>query len=212
MRQNRRNFVRTLGLAAVGAPALAQQAKAPAEGFEYKAIKPPQPTDAPAGKVEVVEFFWYGCPHCNALEPGLKDWVKRLPPDVSFRKVHVPFQVQAHQQLYYTLETMGKADALSDKIFAAIHTDRQRLDTPEAMADLVARNGVDRKQFLDTYGSFGVRTKMQRATQLSAGYQIDGVPAFGVNGKYMTAPSMVGSNAAALRLVEQLVERERKGG
>jgi thiol:disulfide interchange protein DsbA len=212
MQHMRRELVRAIGLAAVAGPALAQQAKAPAEGFEYKAIKPTQPTDAPAGKVEVVEFFWYGCPHCNVLEPALKDWVKRLPPDVSFRKVHVPFQVQAHQQLFYTLETLGKSDELGDKVFAAIHTDRQRLDTPEAMADLVSRYGVDRKQFLDTYASFGVRTKMQRATQLAAGYQIDGVPAFGVAGKYMTAPSMVGSNAAALRLVEQLVDRERKGG
>ena len=120
-------------------------------------------------------------------------------------------KVQAHQQLYFTLETMDRAQALDDKVFAAIHADRNKLDTPDAMADLVARNGVDRKQFLDTYQSFGVRTRMQRATQLVAAYQIDGVPTLGVAGRFVTSPSMTGSNAAALKVVEQLVARVRKG-
>jgi protein dithiol oxidoreductase (disulfide-forming) len=210
-RLTRRDFVLAAAATAATGVAHAQQPKAPAEGTEYRTVKPTQPTDAPAGKVEVVEFFWYGCPHCNTLEPLIKDWVKRLPDDVSFRKVHVPFAVVAHQQLYYTLQAMGKAEELNDRVFAAIHNDRQRLDKPDDMADFVARHGVDRKQFLDTYASFGVRTRMQRASQLAAGYKIDGVPAFGVNGRYLTAPSMVGSNAGALRMVELLVERERKG-
>jgi protein dithiol oxidoreductase (disulfide-forming) len=210
-RFNRRDFVLAAGATAIAGTVLAQQPKAPTEGSEYRTVKPTQPTEAPAGKVEVVEFFWYGCPHCNTLEPLLNDWVKRLPQDVTFRRVHVPFAVVAHQQLFFTLQALGQVDALHDKVFAAIHKDRQRLDKPEEMADFVARHGVDRKQFLDTYGSFGVRTRMQRASQLAAGYKIDGVPAFGVNGKYVTAPSMVGSNPGALRMVEMLVERERKG-
>ena len=208
-RFSRREFVATVGLAGVAIQAGAQSGSG--EGFEYKTVKPAAPTDAPAGKVEVVEFFWYGCPHCNALEPALKEWAKRLPADVAFRKVHVPWSVQAHQQLFFTLETMGRADALNDVVFAAIHNDRNKLDTPEAMADLVAKHGVDRKQFLDTYSSFGVRTKMQRGTQLAAAYKVDGVPTFGVAGKWTTAPSMVGSNAAALKMVDTLVDRVRKG-
>jgi thiol:disulfide interchange protein DsbA len=212
MRLIRREFLIAAGAVAVAGPALAQQPRAPAEGTEYRLVKPPQPTEAGDGKVEVVEFFWYGCPHCNTLEPILKDWVKRLPADVVFRKVHVPFAVVAHQQLFYTLQALGKAEALNERVFAAIHEQRQRLDKPEDMADFAAKNGVDRKLFLDTYNSFGVRTRMQRATQLAAGYRIEGVPAFGVNGKYLTAPSMVGSNAGALRMVELLVEREKKGG
>jgi thiol:disulfide interchange protein DsbA len=209
---SRRGFVAAVG--AAGAAGLATRAVAQqggGEGIEYRSVKPTAPVDAPAGKVEVIEFFWYGCPHCNALEPAVKEWSKRLAPDVAFRKVHVPWQVQAHQQLYYTLETMGRADALDEQVFAAIHRDRNRLDTPEAMADLLAKHGVDRKQFLDTYASFGVRTKMQRATQLAAAYKVDGVPMFGIAGRYVTAPSMVGSNGGALKMVDALVERVRKG-
>jgi thiol:disulfide interchange protein DsbA len=209
-RITRREFVAAVGAAGLAAGARAQQGGT-GEGHEFRSVKPPAPSDAPAGKVEVVEFFWYGCPHCYALEPVLKDWLKRLPPEVAFRKVHVPWQVQAHQQLYFTLETMDRAQALDDKVFAAIHADRNKLDTPDAMADLVAKNGVDRKQFLDTYQSFGVRTRMQRATQLAAAYQIDGVPTLGVAGRFVTSPSMTGSNAAALKVVEQLVARVRKG-
>jgi len=208
-RIGRRGFVAVLGLTAIAGGALAQQA--PTEGNEFRSVKPAAPTDAPPGKVEVIEFFWYGCPHCYSLEPALVDWKRRLPADVEFRKVHVPWQVQAHQQLFFTLETLDKAAALNDRVFAAIHVDRNRLDTPEAMADLVSKHGVDRKQFLDTYGSFGVRTRMQRATQLAAAYRIDGVPTFGVAGRYVTAPSMAGSNAGALRMVELLVDRVRKG-
>jgi protein dithiol oxidoreductase (disulfide-forming) len=208
-RFNRRDFVAATLLGGVALQVRAQGGSG--EGFEFKSVKPQAPTDAPAGKVEVIEFFWYGCPHCNSLEPALKDWLKRLPPDVAFRKVHVPWQVQAHQQLFFTLETMNQADALNERVFSAIHVDRSKLDTPEAMADLVSKHGVERKQFLDTYNSFGVRTRMQRATQLTAAYKIDGVPMFGVAGRFVTAPSMVGSNSGALKMVEQLVDRVRKG-
>jgi thiol:disulfide interchange protein DsbA len=106
---------------------------------------------------------------------------------------------------------MDKASVLEGKVFAAIHVDRNKLDTPDAMADLVAKNGVDRKQFLDTYQSFGVRTRHQRAPPLAAAYQIDGVPTLGVAGRFVTSPSMTGSNPAALKVVEQLVARVRKG-
>jgi len=196
-----------IGLFAGGASAQSRQAQ---EGFEYKLVKPEQPTEAAKGKIEVVEFFWYGCPHCQAFEPMLKDWVKRLPADVSFRKVHVPFQVQAHQQLYYALESLGKADELNSKVFNAIHNEHNRLDTPESIAAFMAKNGVDKQQFLDAYNSFGVRTKMQRASQLAQGYKIEGVPSVGVAGRYLTAPSMAGSYAATLQLVDQLVDGERK--
>jgi thiol:disulfide interchange protein DsbA len=215
MHSTRRSILAGLGagglaVAGVARPVAAQSARP--EGSAFRPVQPPVPTEAPAGKVEVIEFFWYGCPHCNALEPAVKAWARQLPPDVAFRKVHVPWQVQAHQQLFYTLDALGKADELGDRVFAAIHTDRQRLDTPEAMADLLARHGVDRKQFLDAYSSFGVRAKVQRATQLAAAYKVDGVPMFGVAGRWVTAPSMAGSNAEALKVVDALVDRARKGG
>ena len=195
--------------ATLARPAFSQGA--PREGRDYRLVKPAQPTEAPAGKIEVLEFFWYGCPHCNSLEPMLKDWVGKLPADVAFRRVHVPFGERRHQQLHYALEAMGKADALGDKVFHAIHVDRDRLDTVDKMAAMLSRHGVDRKQFTDTFESFAVRTKMRRATQTAEAYRVDGVPAMAVNGKYYTAPSMAGSNQAALRVMDWLIAQERQG-
>jgi thiol:disulfide interchange protein DsbA len=200
----------SLGVALAGGSRMAHAQAV--DGKEFRSVAPAAPTDAPAGRIEVVEFFWYGCPHCHSLEPALKEWARRLPADVVFRKAHVPWQVQAHQQLFFTLESLNLADAHNDKVFAAIHNDRNKLDKPEAMADLLARHGVDRKQFLDAYASFGVRTRAQRATQLAAAYKIDGVPTFGVAGRFVTSPSMTGSNGAALQMVDALVARARKGG
>lgn len=201
--------VRSQGTAGTAGSAAGTGTRGPVLGTDYRLVNPVQPVDAAAGRIEVVEFFWYGCPHCHSLEPLLKQWLSQLPAHVSFRKVHVPFAVVAHQQLFYTLQALNKAEALNTAVFSALHVDRKRLDKPEDMADLVAVHGVERKQFLDAYASFGVRARMQRASQLAAGYRIEGVPSFGVHGKYLTAPSMVGSNAAALRTVEWLVERER---
>jgi thiol:disulfide interchange protein DsbA len=106
---------------------------------------------------------------------------------------------------------MGKADSLGPVVFNAIHVERNMLSRPEAMADLLAKHGVDRKQFTDTYQSFAVRTRMRKASAVAEAYGLDGVPAFGVNGKWFTSPSMAGGNAQALRVLEQLIERERKG-
>ena len=120
-------------------------------------------------------------------------------------------QVQAHQQLFFALESLNLNESMNEKVFVAIHTDRNKLDTPEAMADLLAKNGVDRKQFLDAYGSFGVKARVQRATQLAAAYKIDGVPTFGIGGKFITSPSMAGSNGNSLKILDTLIDRVRKG-
>ena len=189
-------------------PAVAQDA--PREGRDYRLVRPPQSTEAPAGRIEVIEFFWYGCPHCNSLEPLLSEWKKKLPDDVVFRRVHVAFGDRRHQQLFYTLEAMGKADALGDSVFHAIHVDNDRLDTVDRMTALLSRHGVDRKQFVDTWESFAVRTKMRRAAQVSEAYGVDGVPAMAVNGRYYTSPSMAGSNQGALRVMDWLIAQERR--
>ncbi len=191
------------------AGALAQQ-RSPEEGFEYRLVKPAVPVEVP-GKIEVVEFFWYGCPHCATLESPLKEWLKRLPAEVAFRKVHVNFQVLAHQQLYFTLESLGKAVELGDKVFAAIHADKLELRDKNKIADWVQQQGVDRKQFTDMFDSFSVKTKMRKASSLQDAYKVDGVPAFAVNGKYYTAPSMAGGNAGALRVLDFLIAKERGG-
>jgi protein dithiol oxidoreductase (disulfide-forming) len=199
-----------LSWAGLGAPGLAlAQPRVPAAGTEYRLIKPAQPTES-GGRIEVIEFFWYGCPHCNSFEPALADWVKHLPADVAFRKVHVPFNEKRHQQLFFTLEAMGKAEELTPKVFAAIHVDRNRLDTADKMAEFLGKNGIDPKVFRETFDSFSVQTKVRKADTLAASFQVDSVPLVAINGKYLTSPSMAGSNGAALQVVEYLIGQERK--
>ena len=209
----RRNLI-AAGAALAGAAAapVARAQSSPVEGRDYRLVRPAQNSDVPAGKIEVIEFFWYGCPHCNSLEPLLNDWASKLPDDVVLRRVHVPFGDRRHQQLYYTLESMGLAEKLSDVVFRTIHVDGNRLDTPDRMVAVLSKHGVDKDKFLDTWKSFTVRTKMSRGTQLTQAYGVDGVPAMAVAGKYYTAPSLVGSNAGALRVIDWLVQKERQVG
>ena len=206
---NRKQFLSlaAVGVAAAAMPGLAVQA----QEAKYRTLKAPAPTDAEAGKIEVVEFFWFGCPHCYSLEPLINAWAKKLPPDVVFRRQHVPFRETKHQQLYFTLQAMGKdSEKVLGAVFAAIHQQRKRMLDPKEMVEVLAPFGVDAKEFNDTFKSFGVRTRQQRANKLADAYSLDGVPAIGVNGKYLTAPSLAGSNEAALRVVDELIAKERK--
>ncbi|MFM2057892.1 MAG: hypothetical protein RLY71_2277 [Pseudomonadota bacterium] len=207
-----------LGSAAL--PALAQTGFV--EGRHYVRLSQRLPVTVPAGKIEVIEFFWYGCPHCNAFEPTLEAWVKKLPSDVVFRRVHVGFRptFEPQQRLYVTLETMGLVDAMQRKIFYAIHQQGVRLDKPEQIFDFVASNGVDRAKFIETFNSFGVQTKVRQGKQLAESYKIDGVPALGIHGRYYTSPSLAGGEGVpevdgqnrALTLTDQLIAQIRKGG
>lgn len=212
---NRRDFSSQLvglglGLSA-GAPALAQGGFV--ENTHYVKLAQPAPVSAPAGKIEVIEFFWYGCPHCNAFEPALEAWTKRLPDYVAFRRVPVAFReiYAVHQQIFYALEALGKLDAMHRKVFYAIHNDRKRMEKPDEIADLMAANGIDRAKFLEAFNSFGVQSKVRQATKLVDAYKIDGVPALGVQGRYFTSGSLAGSADRSLAVTEFLVERVRKG-
>ena len=212
LRPQTRQFLKTATAGAAWlalVPAHAQGG--PKEGVEYRVVQPTQQTDSGA-RLEVLEFFWYGCPHCNSLESTLREWVRKLPPDVAFRKVHVALGPawEPHQQLYYTLEALGKTPALDEKIFTALHVDHISLDKPDRMAEFLVKHGVDRKAFLDTYESFAVRTRKQKATQQARAWGLDGVPALAVNGKYFTAPSMAKGNAQSLQVVDYLLNLERK--
>ena len=167
----------------------------PVNGTDYRTLDKPQQTDA-GKKVEVTEFFWYACPHCNALDPSLADWVKKQGDTIVFKRVPVVFResMVPQQKLYYALEAMGKTEDLHKKVFHAVHAERQSLDTDTAIADFVAKHGVDKKKFVDTYNSFGVATKVRRAAQLQEAYKVDGVPLIAVDGHYMTSPSIVGTS------------------
>ena len=210
MNESRRLWMQALAAGSAGLSAGTVLAQAePAAGRDFRAVNPAQPVEAPAGKIEVLEFFAYWCPHCASLEPELADWKKRQPPEIVFRREHVSFRETRIQQMHYALVALGKADELSPRVFQAIHVDKVRLETPQKMAEVL---GLDAKQFSEVYESFSVRTRARRGTQISEAYAIDGVPSFAVAGKYLTAPSMAGSNAAALRVVDWLAARERKAG
>ncbi len=208
----------SLGLLAFSASATPAN---PQSGVDYRTLDKAQPTDA-SKKVEVTEFFWYACPHCSSLEPSLVDWVKKQGDRIVFKRVPVAFRDSfvPQQKLYYTLETMGEVERLHSKVFAAIHTDRQALNTDATITDFVVKNGIDKKKFLDVYNSFGVQTKARRATQLQADYRIDGVPTVAIGGKYLTSPSIVGAamgnqpepvlHAAALQVMTWLVSKAEK--
>ncbi|GAP38597.1 thiol:disulfide interchange protein DsbA/DsbL [Piscinibacter sakaiensis] len=212
---NRREFSATvlgagLGAASLGLPAHAQGG--PVEGRDY--VKLSQPLPVPPGKIEVIEFFWYGCPHCNAFEPTLEGWVKKVPSDVAFRRVPVAFRDEpfvAHQKIFYALEAMGQLDAMHRKVFYAIHVDRQRLDKPADIAAFMAKNGVDAAKFTEQYNSFSVQTKTSQAKRLAESYRIDGVPALGVHGRFYTSSSLTGSAERALSVTDFLIQTVRKG-
>jgi len=207
-----RHMFASLALAAGFVAALpgTAQAQQPREGTEYIRLQQPQATDSP-GKVEVTEFFWYSCPHCNALEPSLESWIKKLPADVVVRRVPVRFNagMEPQQRLYYTLEALGKVDQLHRMVFTAIHEQRQPLNTVNRIFDWAEKQGLDRAQFTAAYNSFGVQSKVQRATKLAEAYKIDGVPTLAINGRYLTSPSLTGSNLGALQVADFLIGRER---
>lgn len=206
-----------LGLAAVGGAAIGSvahaQTGAPVEGQHFVRLSQRVPVAAPAGKLEVIEFFWYGCPHCNAFEPALEAWVKRLPADVAFRRVHVAFRpepFEAHQKIYYTLEAMGQVEAMHRKVFFAIHNERQRLDKLPDIAAWASKNGLDGARFTEIANSFAIQSKLRQARQLSDAYKIDGVPALGVHGRFYTSGALAGTPERALAVTDWLLARLRQ--
>ncbi|WP_096667689.1 thiol:disulfide interchange protein DsbA/DsbL [Polaromonas sp. AET17H-212] len=199
-------------LGALSTPARAQ-APAPRAGTDFLVLDKPAPVEAPAGKVEVVEFFWYSCPHCNSFEPALEEWIKKAPKDVAVRRVPIAFRAdfEPQQRLYYVLEAMNKVDELHKKVFYAIHVEKQMLNTPDLIAAWAEKQGLNKAKFLETYNSFSVATKARKATQLQDAYKIDGVPALGVAGRYFTSGSMAQTMARALLVTDYLIAQVRKG-
>jgi thiol:disulfide interchange protein DsbA len=198
------------GAAFVQTPALAQ-AKPPQAGNDYLILDKPAPVEAPSGKIEVVEFFWYSCPHCNTFEPTFAAWIKRVPKDVVVRRVPVAFRddFAPQQRLFYTLEAMGLLDKLHAKVFTAIHVEKQNLARVEAIADWVAKQGVDKTKFMEQFNSFSVSTKASRGTQLQNAYKVEGVPALGVAGRFYTDGTYAKSMERALQITEFLAAKVR---
>lgn len=201
-----------LGISALSAtPGLAQMAK-PQQGIDYLILDKPVAVDAAAGKVEVIEFFGYWCPHCNAFEPELETWLKRLPANISFKRVPVAFNDAAVplQKMYYTLEALGRVEDMQRKVFTAIHAEKVNLNTQEGIVAWAVKQGIDQKKFVETYTSFAVNTKVTKAKQLANAFKIDGVPSLGVAGRFYTDGTLAKGMTRALQVAEQLAN-EVKG-
>jgi len=211
----RRVFVTALFILALGVTSSARAQFT--AGRDYQLINPPQPTDS-GKKVEMIEFFWYGCPHCNALQPALHKWLANKPADVLYRRVPAVLGQSwiPLTQAFYTFEALGLTDNLHDEVFAAIHKDKIKLNDPNALFDWVAKRGVDRKKFMDTYNSFGVRSRVQRAIEMSRNYNVPGTPAIVIDGRYMTAPHFGVASGDSLsyeryfKIVDYVIDLARK--
>jgi thiol:disulfide interchange protein DsbA len=213
----RRDFSLAASAAAAGALTLGTstswaQAAAPKEGKDYIKLAKPAQVNAPAGKVEVIEFFWYNCPHCNAFEPQFAAWKNAVPADVVVHRVPVAFNASfvPQQKLYYTLEGLNLVNTLHAKVFHAIHAERMNLSKEEQIFDWVGKQGVDMAKFKEMYNSFSVANQVRKASQLQQEYDVEGVPALGVAGRYYTDGTKAGNMVNVLRVVDQLVAASRK--
>ena len=183
------------------------------EGIEYKRISPAQPTIT-KNKIEVVELFWYGCPHCFALEPYLKDWLAKKPDNVVFYRVPAVFNAswELHARAFYSAKSLGLIDegktAFHDAFFNEIHKENKRLNNKKSLQAFFAKFGISEQDFNDAFDSFAVNTKVNRAATLSKRYQADGVPTLVINGKYRTDGPMAGGRKEMLKVLDFLIKKE----
>ncbi|WP_249678603.1 thiol:disulfide interchange protein DsbA/DsbL [Pseudomonas abieticivorans] len=207
-----RNLI--LGVALVAASLFgitAQAADVPLEaGKQYVELSSAVPVSEP-GKIEVVELFWYGCPHCYAFEPTINPWIEKLPSDVHFVRIPAMFGGiwDVHGQMFVTLEAMGVEHKVHTAVFDAIHKEHKMFKTPEEMADFLVTQGVDKNKFLETYNSFAVAGMVKKDKALAQAYQVSGVPTMIVNGKYRFDLGTSGGPEQTLQVADQLIAKER---
>lgn len=200
-------FALPLALASLSAAALEA-------GKDYQAVPQPQPTSVKAGQIEILEFFWYKCPHCFTLEPEVNEWRKKQGKDVVFKRMpgilNESWAVLG--RAFYAMDALGVLDKLHDNLFEAIHVKGMDMKTADAFLDWAATQGVDRRKLADAYNSFSVNGQAMRAQQLGRDFRLNGVPAFVVNGKYVTSAYMTGGHPQLFQALDQLVAMERKAG
>ena len=181
------------------------------EGKDYKVLPRPFPTEG--GKnIEVMEFFWYGCPHCYELHPRIKAWLRHKPEDVSFRYVPAVFRPtwEPAAKTFYALEALGEKDRLHDKVYDAIHRNGIDLGKEDVLFDWIAKQGIDRQKFIDVYNSFSVQNQLSRSVHFSKDYGLTGVPAIAVDGRYLTSGRMGSTPDDTIRTMEELIQKVRK--
>ena len=182
------------------------------EGQYFNTLTTAQGTSSAPGKIEVAEVFWYGCPHCYALEPLLMDWVKKLPADVSFVRIPVIWNPvnETHARAFYTGEALGKLDVITAAMFKAIHTDNKPMTDEKDIQLLFEQNGVSAADFNKAYRSFSVESQLKRAKDLTVKYHVQGVPLLVVNGKYAATGPEIHTHQDMLGVTEELIQRERQ--
>ena len=209
---NKRNFLKSgvaLGAAALAAPyassALAQG------GQGYQLIDPPL-NKRVSDKVEVVEIFWFGCPHCFRFEPTINGWKANKPDYVAFGREAPPLNPswEPHSRAFYAAELMGVTDQFFEPMFNAIHVDGRALRSPKQIAKFAGELGIDAEKFSKTMDSFAANTRMKQAMQMAAGAGVTGVPSLIINGKYLTGGSLAGSNENVLRVIDELAAKEHE--
>ena len=206
-----RNLILSAALVSASLFGMTAQAAEPLEaGKQYVELSSAVPVAVP-GKIEVVELFWYGCPHCYAFEPVINPWVEKLPKDVNFKRIPAMFggPWDAHGQLFLTLEAMGVEHKVHNAVFNAIQKEGKRLTKPEEMADFVATQGVDKDKFLATFNSFAIQGQIKQAKELAQKYGVQGVPTMIVNGKYRFDLGTTGGPENTLNVADQLIAKER---
>jgi thiol:disulfide interchange protein DsbA len=182
-------------------------------GKDYITLERPVATEAGNGKIEVLEFFWYSCPHCNQFEPAFEQWAKNAPKDVVVRRVPVAFRDDfvPQQRLYYTLEAMNLVEKMHIRVFTAIHGEKLMLNSDAAVLAWAEKQGIDKTKFEQAYKSFGVATKAKRAVQLQNDFKIEGVPSLGVAGRFYIDGTLAGSMPRALQVADALIAQTRQG-
>lgn len=205
-------FKKVLLAAALALPLMASASpEAPVKDQDYTVLSTPVQTQSPK-KIEVLSFFGYFCPHCYTYEKVIEPWAKKLPADVSFRLVPVAWNSKyTHfSTTFYALEAMNKLHPYHEKMFDAVIKQGKEFTDINQIADYLASEGLDKAAFLKAAASFSVKMKTDRAFRTWQAYGIDGTPANAVNGKYITAPHMVGTREGALKVMEKLIDQERK--
>ena len=187
-------------------------AAAPILNKDYRLVSPPQPTET-GNKIEVIEFFYYGCSHCYDLEPYLKKWMSSAPKDVAFRRIPAVFRDDwvPLTKTFYTLEALGELNRLHGDVFEAIHRNMP-LANEQFMFDWAEQHGVDRKKFADAYNSFSVNNRVEFAKKLTKAYGVEGTPSLVVEGKYLTGSGITGSHESAMQVLDELIAKARQEG
>ena len=202
-----------LALACAAAPASAQEVRRARANYEYRLIEP-QPVET-TGKIEVIDFFWYGCPYCNDLQPALEAWIRHKPADVVLRRIPAVLRDTwaPHARIYYTLEALGEVERLHQRVYYGYHVDKLYMSKPEVMVEWAVKNGIDRQKWLDAYSSPEVDRKVLRAKELSHLYNVQGTPSLVVDGRYLTSSNMVETVPGLIPVLNDLIRlaRQRHG-